>query len=302
MENASKALLIAGGILILIILVSLILIVRNNVTNFYASQDELQLTADRAKFNEQFTRYNRDDVEGYELISLVNKIIDYNERVSSASNEGNDIQAEPITLKITLPSEEDIKNKIAYDKDIGALLIKKGNLVIKGGASTAINNASVIELIKISDEMKNIKNDIQYISGLTKKIGSIILTEPKLNRYLKYNKNSTKWEWSGKEYSNMSSQERENDIKNITEAINTFYNITGIKDYNITETDLKDTHPYNKASNKYKNLIDAYGTKMYEFYEYIQFTKAKFKCTKMDYSSSTGRVVNLEFQFTGEIE
>lgn len=37
-------------------------------------------------------------------------------------------------------------------------------------------------------------------------------------------------------------------------------------------------------------------------YEYTQFTKAKFKCTKMEYSSTTGRVNNLEFMFTGEIE
>lgn len=113
MENASKALLIAGGILILIILVSLILIVRNNVTNFYASQDELQMTTDRAKFNEQFTRYNRDDVEGYELVSLVNKVVDYNERVSYATSGTNDNQAEPIQLKISLGSKNKINDKLA---------------------------------------------------------------------------------------------------------------------------------------------------------------------------------------------
>lgn len=116
MENASKALLIAGGILILIILVSLILIVRNNVTNFYASQDELQLTADRAKFNEQFTRYNRDDVEGYELISLVNKVIDYNERVSSATTEGNNNHAEPVQLKISLDTKNKVNKSLARRK------------------------------------------------------------------------------------------------------------------------------------------------------------------------------------------
>lgn len=113
MENASKALLIAGGILILIILVSLILIVRNNVTNFYASQDELQMTSDKTKFNEQFTRFNRDDVEGYELISLANKVIDYNERVSSATTEGNDNHAEPIQLEISLNSKDKIQDKLA---------------------------------------------------------------------------------------------------------------------------------------------------------------------------------------------
>lgn len=102
MENASKALLIAGGILILIILVSLVLLVKGNISNYYASEEELKMTEDKTKFNEQFTRYNRNDVAGYELISLSNKIIDYNERLSSETSEGNDVKANPVKISIIL--------------------------------------------------------------------------------------------------------------------------------------------------------------------------------------------------------
>lgn len=59
---------------------------------------------------------------------------------------------------------------------------------------------------------------------------------------------------------------------------------------------------YSVAKNIYEQMINKNGTDMYKYYEYIQFTKAKFKCTKMDYSSTTGRVTSLEFVFTGEIE
>ena len=74
MENASKALLMAAGVLITILIISLILFARNRVADFYNSDDAIDDTSDVTKFNLQFTNYERNDVKGVELISLSNKI------------------------------------------------------------------------------------------------------------------------------------------------------------------------------------------------------------------------------------
>lgn len=41
---------------------------------------------------------------------------------------------------------------------------------------------------------------------------------------------------------------------------------------------------------------------IYKYYEYTQFKKAKFKCTKLQYSETTGKVNEIVFLCTGEIE
>lgn len=45
---------------------------------------------------------------------------------------------------------------------------------------------------------------------------------------------------------------------------------------------------------------------LYAYYEYIQFKKATFKCTNVQYDDSvtgsgTGRVIEMDFEFTGNL-
>ena len=82
MENASKALLFAGTILIAIMVVSLLMLTINRVSEYQSSSTELENASQLAEFNEQFTQYVRDDVKGVELISLLNKVVAYNQKES----------------------------------------------------------------------------------------------------------------------------------------------------------------------------------------------------------------------------
>ena len=59
MENASKALIMAGGMLLAILLVSLFLYAWSLISDYQASQDSLTEIEDTAKFNEQFAQYDR---------------------------------------------------------------------------------------------------------------------------------------------------------------------------------------------------------------------------------------------------
>lgn len=97
---------------------------------------------------------------------------------------------------------------------------------------------------------------------------------------------------------------RTEDILKMYESISLYQSIINNKEkYEIKERFLKNKNEvaYNNVAEQYKKMIDDNGIDMYKYYEYIQFTKAKFKCTEMKYGDS-GRVESLKFIFTGEIE
>lgn len=285
MENASKALLIAGGILILIILVSLVLLVKGNISNYYASEEELKMTEDKTKFNEQFTRYNRNDVAGYELISLSNKIIDYNERLSSETSEGNDVKANPVKISIILwkgdnPSD-DAKNKLSYDGNFYLLLKnnKPINKLIEENSYLNKSNKSSLEVF--NENARELEKNSKYLKGLTKNIDKIIL--------YKYDDINKKWKIP---------QENSVTDEEITKMLNAILKFKSITQSSKYSENLTRQNTYIK----YKDMLDNNGINMYKYYEYSQFTKAKFKCTSLKYDDTTGKVNELTFEFTGEIE
>ena len=61
MENASKALLIAGGVLLAIMVASLLILTFTKISDYQSSAQTLQKDSQLAQFNEQFTQYVRDD-------------------------------------------------------------------------------------------------------------------------------------------------------------------------------------------------------------------------------------------------
>lgn len=290
MENASKALLIAGGILILIILVSLVLLVKGNISNYYASEEELKMTEDKTKFNEQFTRYNRNDVAGYELISLSNKIIDYNERLSSETSEGNDVKANPVKISIILwkgNQNDDAKNKLSYDGNF-YLLDKSKNKLIEENSYLNKNNESSLEVF--NEKARDLEKNSKYLKGLTKNIDKIILKE-----ICSYNNTTKKWE--------IVSDAGTDENKKITKMLNAILKYESITQSSKYSENLKGKNKtYKNVKEQYLSMLDDNGIKMYQYYEYSQFTKAKFKCTSLKYDDTTGKVNELTFEFTGEIE
>ena len=78
MENASQALLIAAGILIGLILITMIIYGYDQISNYYNTKEQVKVLEQLSDFNKQYDSYNRDDVRGSDILSLINKIIDYN--------------------------------------------------------------------------------------------------------------------------------------------------------------------------------------------------------------------------------
>lgn len=110
MENASKAIIMAGSILIAMIIISLLVLFFTNLRNLQQTQGQVDEIEQASEFNKQYDVYAR-DIYGSEIFSLANKVQDYNKK--EAENEGY----EKIELYVTFtstPDENYFKKKKTY--------------------------------------------------------------------------------------------------------------------------------------------------------------------------------------------
>lgn len=141
MENASKALIMAGSVLIALIVISLLVVFYNNIRNLQKTELSVEQQEKAGEFNKQYEVYQR-DIYGSELLSLVNKINDYNK--IEAENEGYTKIEIYVTFEKNVDStyfskgtynSSTMKNKInKLDKKIEEL----GNQTIKSKKSSSI--------------------------------------------------------------------------------------------------------------------------------------------------------------------
>ena len=101
MENASKALIMAGSVLLAIIVISVLTIFFDNLRQVAQTQENAKVGTSVEELNAQYEVYSR-NVYGTELFSLANKIISYNE-IQAARKDG--YEEEPIHLNIVLTKE-----------------------------------------------------------------------------------------------------------------------------------------------------------------------------------------------------
>lgn len=121
MENASKALLMTGGILIALIIISMLLLMITNIGDYQRTKDSGTKATQVAKFNSDFERYTDDNgIKGTDIVSLINKIADYNSRqtdnTSSSSGSTNYVDYN-IRMSITIRGLEEFNEKYAYSDD-----------------------------------------------------------------------------------------------------------------------------------------------------------------------------------------
>lgn len=97
MENASKALTMAAGVLIAIMIIALVYLLVNQISEM-SKQDEMQLKAEQmAEFNKAYESYEKPLMRGTEVISVVNKAIDNNSKYTNDENYQIQIEIELIS-------------------------------------------------------------------------------------------------------------------------------------------------------------------------------------------------------------
>ncbi len=80
MENASKAIILAGGILVGVIILSLLVLVFRPMGDIYTQEGESLSAEQLEKYNRQFNTFDK-SLYGSEILSLKNLLEDYNNRI-----------------------------------------------------------------------------------------------------------------------------------------------------------------------------------------------------------------------------
>lgn len=119
MENASKALVIAGGILLAMLTISLLFLLLSNINSSKMTEEEKLAAKQLQEFNQQWEAYNKKVLYGTDVISVLNKAMDNN---SKASVE-DDTNKYYVNVKVNLRKGTDI---IDFTTKITKLDLKTG--------------------------------------------------------------------------------------------------------------------------------------------------------------------------------
>ena len=84
MENATKALLIAAGVLIAIIILTMFLSTYNRISGFSQSQEQAKKEEQISDYNAEFEAFNKKLMYSTDVVSLINKVINNNEKYQNS--------------------------------------------------------------------------------------------------------------------------------------------------------------------------------------------------------------------------
>jgi len=114
MENASKALMMAGAILITIMIFGMAMYFYAQYSEFPEKQGEAIKLAQIAKFNQEYESYYKEKMYGTDVVTIMNKVISNNKKY-----------ADPITGKYEINADNHFINvEITLLKDVRAYAVQ----------------------------------------------------------------------------------------------------------------------------------------------------------------------------------
>ena len=78
MENASKALVMAAAVIIAVLLLALVFVFFDDMAGYFSERHDVTMTQQTMQFNSVFENYSGKTIRGNELISIMNRVINYN--------------------------------------------------------------------------------------------------------------------------------------------------------------------------------------------------------------------------------
>lgn len=136
MENASKALLIAGGVLIALIILTSFIVMYGRIANLQEEQEEQIKLEQIAEFNAKYEAYNKRIMYGADVITLMNKVQDNNAKSSTDDYK--------ISLVVTLLDDTEVS-------DVN-ILINDYQLSIFSCKKISYNNLGRVSKIEITQK------------------------------------------------------------------------------------------------------------------------------------------------------
>lgn len=254
MENASKALIIAGSVLIALMIIGALLLMFNNLSSYQKTGTQGTREAQVIAFNNQYETYNRNNVRGSDLYSLLNRVVDYNRRKSTEgigpNDEGQYLAYQPMTITCDLGTD---LNEFKPQPTGYTSLISR---IYTASATTNTFSNTFYEPIKA------LENDYgaETLNNLVTRFNKIF------------------------ENSNY-----EDAIKNFNSACKNRRKIIEI-DKAVEEV--------------YDDMVSEHKENVCQYYEYVQFKRAKFNCDteNVRYDQQTGRILEMNFNFSGQFE
>ncbi len=148
MENVTKALLIAAGILFAVLILSLLAMFGGQLSGYYAEQHNSKIIEQDAKFNAQFENYNGQTIRGNELISIMNKVVNYNTSIADME------KYDKVILSIDLKGYQNRANdNFKYsDSDTSIFQGKMSANILK---NTATSDVNIRDVANISADLIN---------------------------------------------------------------------------------------------------------------------------------------------------
>lgn len=96
MENATKALEMAGSLLIGVLLLGCLLFAYTRMSELKDTEHKVEVSEQAKDFNQDYETYNRNNLYGSDLFSLANQIEDYNKKEADGKAYGR------IEMKVTI--------------------------------------------------------------------------------------------------------------------------------------------------------------------------------------------------------
>ena len=187
MENASKALIMAGGILIALLVIGALLLMLNQISSYQKSESVDTKTQQLADFNKEYAQFTYDDIQGYEVITLINKVVDFNSKTGVANSVD---YSKKITVNVTLGS--DFAKAFGVNNKLNAFSTETYSIKDKSNSFfTVINDFSSLErqytlavMSKLSANYDSIKNEDKTIKEVIGKDINIDIKQ--IEKYREY--------------------------------------------------------------------------------------------------------------------
>ena len=267
MENSAKAIIIAGGMFILIMVITLLVIFGRSLSSYMQDQHDKEMVKQITEFNNKFANYQGTELRGNELISVLNRVIDYN------ALEAGEYGYDPVRVEIDLVDRNALDSVIKFNSKDENFLFKKNVSKIKNSKDSddelkTISQKGTTILSKYSQD------DANYIPKLT---------DTKLQKLSAEISNIVQ-EQDNSSWLDGYDGENRNAVYNRTRA----KKLTSILGYTVDED--------GTCAVNNKNILNAVKKATLEYYQYTQFKRIMFKCTSIEYSQDTGRINKMSFE------
>ena len=235
MENVSKALMMAGGLLISLMVISLIVVLWGQLSGYFTEDSKATVVEQDTKFNAQFENYNKKSIGGYDLISVMNKIIDYNRTAADIKNYDR------IKIKIKLNGRN-----FQYNGDTGTNIFKNKDTLSNIDKDTDIEEISNLSTNLVEDLSKaGVEADDTKLQLLSANIANIV--DDKVDEETRTKKLKSIF---GDKIADSNGKISENKISKIKSATMQYYQYIQFKRAMFTCTDVK----YNQQNGRVNEM------------------------------------------------